>query len=102
MAAAKREHVNIERLFGALMTYQGPSALITFREGYTYSMPAAPFRRLGIVPGERIRLLVRRVSGRVVGVRVEAIAPSRPARADKQGPRPKVQVRRGRKLITRR
>jgi hypothetical protein len=89
-----------ERRLAQLAVMQGPRAAVRFVDGSTYSMPSEPLRKLGIAPGGMF-ILVTEYRGRdIVSVRVELQGEARgsaPARMQ-----PKVMVRDGLKLTTRR
>jgi hypothetical protein len=88
-----------ERKLGYLVMYRGPRAVVRFRSGETYSIPAPPLRKIGIEPGGRFVFIVVRVGKTVKEIRVEIPPAARPARPKREGP--KVQNRVGRKLVTR-
>ena len=90
---------NIERRLGVLLMYRGPKAVVRFHDGSTYAIPAAPLKKIGVVPEERFRMIVVREGGEVREVRVERLAAARPPRVGQA--MPKVQMRDGRKLTTR-
>jgi hypothetical protein len=89
----------IERRPAILMMYRGQVAVVRFHDGQTYSIPAAPLKKIGVEPTQRFRLLIIRLGGQVQDVRVEPLVQPRPARAMQT--MPKVQVRDGRKMTTR-
>lgn len=82
-----------------MLSYRGPKAIVRFHDGNTYSIPAKPLKDIGVQEGQRFRLIIARVAGAVQDVRVERLAAPRPARVVQA--MPKVQVRDGRKLTTR-
>jgi hypothetical protein len=90
---------NIERRPGILLMYRGAKALVRFHDGGTYAIPAAPLKKIGIAPKQRFRMLVIRDRGKVLDVRVEPLPEARPSRPEQS--MPKVQMRNGRKLTTR-
>ena len=90
---------NVERRPALLLAYRGQQALVRFHDGVAYSLPAAPLKKIGVEPQQRFRLIVVRLRGKVQEVRVEPMAAARPARPA-QG-MPKVVLRDGRKLTTR-
>lgn len=90
----------IERKIGNLLVYQGSQAVVRFLDGQAYGLPAELMRRLEITPGERFVMEVVRVGRDVVDVRVERAPVTRPALGRMLTP--KVQVRDGKKLTTRR
>jgi len=91
---------SVERRLAQLAVIQGPRASIRFIDGTSYSMPSEPLRKIGVKPGGMF-LLITEYRGRdVVSVRVELQGEARgaaPGRAQ-----PKVMVRTGLKLTTRR
>jgi hypothetical protein len=89
----------IERKLGQLVMYRGERAVVRFRSGETYALPAAPLRKIDIEPGGRFVLLVTRRGETVTEIRVEQPPEARPAMPKREDP--KVQQRVGRKLITR-
>jgi hypothetical protein len=95
-----QQQPNIERRLAQVAVFQGPRASIRFIDGSTYSMPSEPLRKLGVAPGGMF-LLITEYRGRdVVSVRIELQGEARgaaPGRAQ-----PKVMVRTGLKLTTRR
>lgn len=68
--------------------------------GMTYAMPSAPFIKTKLGPGDRFFLITKKVGGRVVEVRVEPPAAPKPALERRQTP--KVYVKDGVRLTTRR
>jgi len=90
----------IERKPATVVSYQGPRALIRFFDGMAYAMPSAPLQQLGLSEGTRFMLIVVWQGRRPIDVHVEPIAPGRPA-LDRRGT-PKVYVRNGQRLATRR
>lgn len=90
----------IERKPATVVSYQGPRALIRFFDGMSYAMASAPLRQLGVAEGTRFMLVIVWQGRRPIDVHVENIAPGRPA-LDRRGT-PKVYVRTGQKLATRR
>lgn len=89
----------VERKPAVLLLYRGPKAVVRFHDGTTYGIPSEALRRLGTAPGQRFVLVVTRVGGKITEVRVETVAEARPAMTARGTP--KVVVRDGRKLITR-
>lgn len=96
-AAAARE--NVERIPAWLLAYRGDRALVRFHDGTSYSIPAAPLKKIGVQSEQRFMLVVTRVNGSVKEYRVEPMALPRPPRA--ASAMPKVVVRSGRKMVTR-
>lgn len=90
---------NIERTPAVLLSYRGHRAVVRFHDGTTYAIPAAPLKKIGVTPTQRFRLITVREGGEVRDVRVERMPEARPAR--QRATTPKVQVREGRKLTTR-
>lgn len=90
----------VERRLGTLVQYRGPTAVVRFHNGATYSLPSKPLRKVGIEAGKRFVLLVTRRGGSVSDIRVEPPPRARPPTAPR--PMPKVMVKSGRKLVTRR
>jgi len=82
------------------MLYRGKKAVVRFHNGTTYALPAEPMKKVGIKKGGRFVLLVTRSAGNVVEVRIEPPPRARPPLPRR--PTPKVVVKDGRKLITRR
>lgn len=82
-----------------LLAYRGKRAVVRFHNGQSYGMPAAPLKKIGVKEGERFRLVTIRLSGVVQDIRVERLAAPRPPRAKQE--MPKVVMRDGRKLTTR-
>lgn len=89
----------VERKPGTLLSFKGSKAIVRFHDGMTYGLPAVPFKRLSIAEGARFVLVVRRVGRAIIEVRVERPAEARPARPRQATP--KVYLREGRKLATR-
>lgn len=89
-----------ERRLAQLAVVQGPRAAIRFIDGSTYSMPYEPLRKIGVTPGGMFMLITEYRGRDVVSVRVELQGEARgaaPGRAQ-----PKIMVRDGLKLTTRR
>lgn len=89
----------VERKPGVLMFYRGSKAVVRFHDGQSYSLPAQPLRRLDMKPDERFVMLVTRRGKAVTEVRIERPPKARPALS--RGAMPKVVVRDGKKLVTR-
>lgn len=90
-----------ERRVGEVVLFKGNRAMVRFPGTLAFSMPADDFRRLGITEGQHFVLIVRRLRGAVLErPRIEPHAPARPV-IDRKAT-PKVMVRDGRKLATRR
>lgn len=93
--------VSTERRRAQLVLITGPRASIRFVDGMTYAMPYEPLKKLGLVAGD-VFMIITEYRGREPHVRVERIAEARETQpvAPKTGP--KVMVRNGLKLTTRR
>lgn len=90
-----------ERRVGKVVMFKGNRAMVQFPGTLAFSMPADDFRQRGIVEGQHFVLIVRRLRGAVVErPRIEAHASARPM-IDRKAT-PKVMVRDGKKLATRR
>lgn len=93
---------SIERRAGQVRFYAGGSrAGIVFFDGQAMSMPAEPFVSVGLAPGDAFVMVVTRVAGRVTGVTVNRMAPSRVPDEARRRTTPKVYERVGRGLSTR-
>lgn len=90
----------VERQTGTLVASQGPRSTITLMGGMTYSVPTEPFRKADVKPGERFVMLTTRVNGRVVSCVVSKPPAARPPLDRRQTP--KVYVREGERVVTRR
>jgi hypothetical protein len=81
---------NIERRPALLLTRDSRSASVRFRDGSTYSLPAALFAKHDVKPGEQF-MLVRQYAGkRLLNVHIEPIAP---ASSIERKALPKIQIR---------
>lgn len=89
----------VERKPATLVVFRGPKAVVRFHDGMTYAIPSAPLKKIGVTPEQRFMLVITRVAGDVRDVRVEPLARARPARQRRA--LPKVVVKDGKKLITR-
>lgn len=89
----------VERKPGRLLSLKGAKAIVRFHDGMTYGLPAAPFRRLGIAQEGHFTLVIRRAGKTIVEIRVEPLARARPSRPRQATP--KVYLRNGRRLATR-
>lgn len=91
---------NEERKPAVLLSYKGSRALVRFHNGTTFAIPAAPLKKLGVKTDDRFLLIVQRVGKKVTDIRVEHAPEARPARP--KGVTPKIMLKAGRRLITRR
>lgn len=89
-----------ERRLGMVVGYQGPRVTVRFVDGQTYSMPADPFRKLVLAENERFVMVTVYVGRQVRDVRIERAPDARPMIAGR--PLPKVYMRDGLKVATRR
>jgi hypothetical protein len=89
-----------ERRPAMLLRYRGSQALVRFHNGSTFAIPAKPLRKLEIEPETRFLLIVTRVGKAIQDIRVERFAAPRPAR--QKSVTPKIMLKSGRRLITRR
>lgn len=81
---------NTERRPAILLAKDGRGVTVRFRDGATYSLPAALFAEHDIQPGQQF-MLVRQYAGkRLLSVRVEPIAP---APSIERKVMPKIQIR---------
>lgn len=95
-----QQPLTTERRLAQLTVIQGPRASIRFIDGTSYSMPSAPLQKIGVKPGGMFMLVTEYRGRDIVSVRVELQGEARgaaPTRAQ-----PKVMVRDGLKLTTRR
>lgn len=90
---------NIERTPGVLLRYRGSKAIVRFHDGASYSIPSAPLKKIGVKAGDRFRMIVVRIQGAVQDIRVESMPEARPPMQPRA--MPKVVVRDGKKLTTR-
>jgi len=81
---------NIERRPAILVLRNGRDAAVRFRDGTTYSLPAAPFIEQGIQPGQSFMLVLQYAGKKLLNARVEPFAP---ASNIERKATPKVQVR---------
>ena len=92
----------VERRAGQVRFYSGGTrAGIVFFDGVAMSMPAEPFMKVGLVPGDAFVMLVTRDKGKVVSVTVSRMASARLQDAAKRRTTPKMYDRVGRGLSTR-
>jgi hypothetical protein len=89
-----------ERRLAQVAVFHGPRASIRFHDGATYSMPAEPLRKLGLVEGALFVMITEYRGKNVVSARVERHAEARGAAPERA--QPKVMVRDGLKVTTRR
>lgn len=91
----------VERRVGQVRFYTGGTrAGIVFFDGQVMSMPAEPFQRVGLAPGDAFVMVVTRVKGQVVGVSVSPLPPAREPDKSKRRTMPKMYDRVGRGLST--
>lgn len=83
-----------------VVAFQADRAHIRFHDGQTYAMPADPLRKAGIALGKSFFLVTTWAGKVAVESHIEPVAEPRPQLASK--PMPKVQLRDGQKLTTRR
>lgn len=83
-----------------LLSYKGSRALVRFHNGATFAIPSKPLKKLGIEPQTRFLLIVKRLGKKVQDIRVERFTEARPPRAKSMTP--KIMLKEGRRLITRR
>ena len=89
-----------ERRAAILLQYRGLQALIRFHNGPTFAIPAKSLREMDIKPQTRIIIIIKRLGKKIQDIRVESYPEARPARP--KGATPKIMLRAGRRLITRR
>lgn len=89
----------VERRLGTLVLFRGGKAVVRFHNGATYALPSEPLKKIGVKPKGRFVLIVTRVGGEVVDISVEPPPEARPPMPRRATP--KVMVKDGRKLITR-
>jgi hypothetical protein len=89
----------MERRAGTLYEIQGDRARVRWLDGQLGALPLAPFRTLSIAPGDPFVLVTVYRGSQVASVRIERSG-TRPAVIDR--PLPKVVMRDGIKLTTRR
>jgi hypothetical protein len=89
-----------ERKPVTLLSYRGAQALVRLHNGSTFAIPAKPLKALNIEPQTRFLLIIVRCGKRVEDIRVERFIEARPARA--KAVTPKILMKDGRRLITRR
>lgn len=95
----KRAQPNTERTLGVLLKYRGSKAIVRFHDGASYSIPSKALKKIGVKPGDRFRLIIIRLSGAIQDIRVETMPEARPPMRPRA--MPKVVMREGRKLTTR-
>jgi hypothetical protein len=89
----------VERRLGTLVQYRGGKAVVRFHNGMTYALPAEPLKKVGVEADGKFVIIITRVGGDVAEIRVEQPSEARPALPRRLTP--KVVVKTGRKLITR-
>lgn len=89
-----------ERRTAQIVSFQGNRATIRFLDGAVYAMPSDRFTSLALVPGNMFILVTEYQGKRVAGVRVERQAEARGAAPERE--QPKIMVRSGLKVTTRR
>ncbi len=89
-----------ERRLAQVAVYQGPRAAIRYVDGTSHSMPSEPLRKLGLVVGDMFMMIVEFRGKNVVNVRVERHGEARGAAPERAAP--KIMVRDGMKITTRR
>lgn len=89
----------VERRPAVVVVYQGPRAHIRFHDGQTYAMPADPLRKLGVAEGGVFFVVTTWVGSKPIDSKVEA--PSAPRLETRRAGTPKIMVRDGQKLVTR-
>ena len=95
-----RSNTQTERKPARLVTYRGPRALVSYHDGQTYTMPSQPLRKLGLKPADRFFVVVVWEGGRIREVRAERQPAARPM--TRRPVVPKIMVRDGRRVQTRR
>jgi len=88
-----------ERKPGIVISYRGDRAVVRFRDGSTFGMPASDLRAHHIVEGGHFVLVVVRSGAKVVEVRVEPPPPTRDT--SPSSAMGKVYLRAGRRVHTR-
>lgn len=93
----------IERRAGQVRFYTGGTrAGVVFFDGSVMSLPADPFVKVGLAPGDPFVMVVTRaLGGKVVSVSVSRMAPARENDETKRRTTPKTYERVGRGLSTR-
>lgn len=95
-----QNRTTVERRPGQLLLYRGRRAVVRFGDGGTYSVPADGLKREHIEPKQRFVMVITRAGKKIQGIRYEPLAPPMPN--PKKQVLPKVMVRDGKKLTTRR
>ena len=90
----------VERRLAQLVLIHGPRASVRYIDGTTYTMPAAPLQKLGLLPEDTFVIVIEWVGRSPVSVTAERRPEARGAAPGR--PQPKVMVRNGLKLTTRR
>lgn len=89
-----------ERRVAQLVSYQGNRATVRFLDGTVYALPSEPLIKLELVPSEMFLLVTEYRGRKVDSVRVERQAEARGAAPERA--QPKIMVRSGLKVTTRR
>jgi hypothetical protein len=92
-------HRRDERRPAKLARYRGARALVSFHNGTTFTIPSKQLRELKVAPGQRFFLIITWVGREVSDIRAELPHPARPITP--RGATPKIMVRSGRRLQTR-
>jgi len=95
----QQQKLTQERRTGMVLSARGDRVSVRWLDGQLHAFPLAPFRTLGIVPGDPFVMVTVFQGRNVVDVRIERTG-SRPAVVER--PLPKVVMRDGVKLTTRR
>lgn len=91
-----------ERRAGQVRFYSGGTrAGVVFFDGSVMSLPAEPFLKIGLAPGDAFVMVVTRALGKVVDVSVSRMAPARENDEARRRTTPKTYERVGRGLSTR-
>lgn len=91
----------VERRLAQVVVFQGPRAYVRTLDGDTHTMAAESLRRLSMREGDTFVLVAEYQGKRVLAVRVERQGEARP-NVPMEKERPKVMVRSGMKVTTRR
>lgn len=98
-AATPAAPASIERRVGVVLSVQGPRANVQFLDGTIMAMPSAALQPAALKHGDRFVLVTTYRGRKPVDVKMER-SDARPALGTK--PMPKVMVREGLKMSTRR